>query len=980
MFLAAVMSGSALAVDCDDIFSGGLQNHTGAGTIDVDNNAEINGGGTQLDTGNLQGGTGACDGSNCSASGSPASGSSPPFQTGDGSDGDISVGNNQSETVGDSGDFQFQAVSTGNNNSTLTFSSDQSVYYFQNGWDVKGTITLAPGDYWIEEGVVFNNGTSVVVSPAGTVRFYARQSILFSQGVSINNPGASSQLLIFSEQNITLDQTATVNAYLYAEGNVTANQNATVNGSISAGGDIAIEENATINYEDPDSGDYGDFCEVTPDSSLVDYGVYPVTPTVTCEPGTVVIQPHDSNHNAIANDGVTITLTTSPANNGWTKISGNGILSGNQYTFSGGETSVTLGLVRTTPGTLDIDVTDGSASDPDGDAIEDQDIVFADTAFRFYGNGTVDNIGTQIAGKDSDVMPGNQTLTVRAIGTDTNTGECTALTSGGNVNIGFAYTCVNPGSCATTTDGMAINGTRTIDQMASGYNDISINFDGTGTGTFDLNYYDAGRIRLNASAVLQVDGNNVTVQGSSNDFVVRPSGFCVVSGDTNADCAVQNHTCSEFKRAGDSFNLTLSARIWGDSSDANTDFCNNAITPNFVQSGLTLGHSLIAPGGGSSGAISNTDADINTGGTVTVVQSVDEVGVFNFSVGPLNNYLSTSDADISVSSSDAIGRFVPGQFIIENGSVSAANMVFSYFDQPFTVNYDIQAQSTTGEDTENYRDQFVMLEADELSYDALIGSVGPQVFDETRIRIDTTDLDWSGNAGLGQIEVQMVIERDSVLNNLPEAPLSEVRIGAFAEDTEGSLTITTANLDMDTDLDSTDDHVELGDLDLRFARLFIQDVWGPEDAALAIPLQVEYWSGSSWVLSAGDETQLQRTDIVLTPSVGAGADISADPITAPVGTNPAVGFTYDPTGNATIDFGDGMGNGTGSAGMTVGAPTSTGFFTIDIDLSDEPWLQFDWDQDGDYNDADDRNTPTATIRFETYRGHDRVIYWREVID
>ncbi|WP_338021783.1 DUF6701 domain-containing protein [Alkalimarinus coralli] len=42
----------------------------------------------------------------------------------------------------------------------------------------------------------------------------------------------------------------------------------------------------------------------------------------------------------------------------------------------------------------------------------------------------------------------------------------------------------------------------------------------------------------------------------------------------------------------------------------------------------------------------------------------------------------------------------------------------------------------------------------------------------------------------------------------------------------------------------------------------------------------------------------------------------------------------------------------------------------------EWWLKYDWDGSGSISGSVD--APSATATFGRYRGHDRIIYWREV--
>ncbi len=716
-------------------------------------------------------------------------------------------------------------------------------------------------------------------------------------------------------------------------------------------------------------------CNIGPDH----YAISHSSPTVTCEVASVTITPHDSLDQPVIVNGVTISLSTDVAIDDWVLINGLGTLTGNQYTFDNDETSVELGLVKSTPAVIDIDVSDGTASDIDGGS-EDPPIEFVDTAFKFYSDNVVDAIGTQISAKSSDQAPGDANLTIKAVRTNSDTGRCDALVAGGIVNVGLAYECSNPNSCVLnnhlTLNGVDLNGSDS--GSALNYIDVPLNFDLSGTASFTFSYADAGLVSLDANADLDVENETVNVQGNSNDFVVRPAGLCVESGDANAACNAAYDSCSVLRRAGDTFPLTISARAWDGAGETDSQFCDNAITPNFSFTSIPLDHALVAPGGGDPGSISQSAATIASGGTVTVSQSISEVGAFTFASEEVENYLGASDADIASSDSSVIGRFIPAQFSIQNAILSESNGSFGYLSQPFDVTYDIHAENLQGGDTLNYTGAFAKIGNDDshLSYDALLGMV-PVLFDESRIQASSTTISWLG--GIGEVETKLQINRAAVL----EAPLTDLAIGARVDDAEGSFDLETSNVDLDTDLnaalESDTDHVELGITTQRFARLFGDDVWGPESTGLAVPLQVQYWNGSIWVLSDGDETQIPRTDIEFVDSGGASSPIINDPITAPVGSNPNVLFTYDPSGNLELNFGDGLGGGSGDSGMFVGAPGARGFFSVDINLINFPWLQFDWNQDGDFNDAGESNLPRFTVTFESYRGHDRVIYWREVL-
>jgi MSHA biogenesis protein MshQ len=51
---------------------------------------------------------------------------------------------------------------------------------------------------------------------------------------------------------------------------------------------------------------------------------------------------------------------------------------------------------------------------------------------------------------------------------------------------------------------------------------------------------------------------------------------------------------------------------------------------------------------------------------------------------------------------------------------------------------------------------------------------------------------------------------------------------------------------------------------------------------------------------------------------------------------------------------------------------------VSIDISDYPWLQFDWNTFGKQAiTSADKILPLQRLSFGQFKGNDRVIYWRE---
>src|SRR5690606_18052965 len=77
---------------------------------------------------------------------------------------------------------------------------------------------------------------------------------------------------------------------------------------------------------------------------------------VTCEAEPIIITARDGAGNAITPPaGTQVVLSTTPNTGVW--------VGGNVYTFSGSESQFVRYLQQTTPATLNIDVTDGTASE-----------------------------------------------------------------------------------------------------------------------------------------------------------------------------------------------------------------------------------------------------------------------------------------------------------------------------------------------------------------------------------------------------------------------------------------------------------------------------------------------------------------------------------------------------------------------------------------------------------------------------------------
>ena len=690
----------------------------------------------------------------------------------------------------------------------------------------------------------------------------------------------------------------------------------------------------------------------------------------------------------------TITLTTSQSIDGWALRSGNGSFNGtDQYTFDGIETSVEFWLTKTsatTPPHIDIDVSDGAISDLDDGGAQDPPLEFRDTALRFYADGVFNDLGSRTAGKSS---AGEQTLTLAAVQTNSDTGACEARVTGPQT-VQMAYECMTPNSCnALINDGVTIidsviggSGDSVADNPAGAspldYNNVDLTFDVNGIATWTMTYQDAGQIRLNASLDIPAVGEDPAdnLSGTSNIFTSVPAGLCVsrVAADTNADCASGDASCSPYKRAGENFNLRVRAVDWETAGESNTDFCSgNATTPNFQLSNIAIAHNRVAPIPGVDGSIvvnSFNIIDTDNGDHTLTNQQVSEVGVFSFTASP-PVYFGETIAD---STSANIGRFYPAEFLLSNASLTNRSddptcvSSFTYMDENFEVGYRLTARSVGGANvTQNYTTAsgFAKLDAAaELNYGGVetVGSTDQS----TRLNPGSPTITF--NNGVANLTETLNFGRlgtgaDGAYNlSLGIAPVDD-------NDTAGDSSddVVLNSYDLDIDGDSTDDHGQLGNTDIYYGRMALENTFGSELVDLVMPMQAEYYDTSSlsFLPNPSDNcSSFTTADLILSSAVEAG-QVDGD-IQVLVGQTSAATIANNP-----LSLGD--------AGLSFCPPSNPacinptsgndGYIDVLLNLGGFPYLQFDWDGDGTYND-----NPGARATFGIYKGNSKQIYYRQI--
>jgi MSHA biogenesis protein MshQ len=218
----------------------------------------------------------------------------------------------------------------------------------------------------------------------------------------------------------------------------------------------------------------------------------------------------------------------------------------------------------------------------------------------------------------------------------------------------------------------------------------------------------------------------------------------------------------------------------------------------------------------------------------------------------------------------------------------------------------------------------------------------------------------------------------------PDGPYANLKVGLAIKDCLDKRLLASANLTLDTTNSCgapNNNAYELARFDARYGRLVLGDAFGPESANLPVNFHTEHWIGNRFVRNLNDNcTGILRSN-VLYPN---GNILTSANLTVDLNGGNTAG-TYGSMGLTEITF------SSGDAQHFFTAPTgaATGNFNVSINLTSYPWLRFDWNQDATFptdancslpasNPARDSDCNlNARFGFGSYRGHDRVIYWRE---
>ncbi|MCJ8270913.1 MAG: hypothetical protein MJK04_16110, partial [Psychrosphaera sp.] len=442
--------------------------------------------------------------------------------------------------------------------------------------------------------------------------------------------------------------------------------------------------------------------------------------------------------------------------------------------------------------------------------------------------------------------------------------------------VDLAYKWVNPCTCSSNLASITNVNTNTNTPNSyylseyDTYGTHNLFFSSDSKAIISIKYPDAGQIKLYAKkSVTLLEGEVKLMTGNSNSFVVRPFGLSMTTADNNPEAT--DNGGGIFHRAGESFDMTMSAVQWvsGEDTDNNgvpdsgADISDNDPTPNFGQEtpavGVNVSHALVSPLTGDDSTLDNSAFSGFSGGTKTQALSWDNVGIIN-----LNAALSTGTylgSDTMTTAINNLGRFVPNHFRLIDSSINQTCGAFSYMGQTINMTIDLEAQGVGDISLSNYNtatgtggDNHAL---------ATFGFVAENsdAGDNLGGRFGLMTADWVSGSVTAAFAPNFA--REAAI----DGPFDNVFVGLQVNDGEAGIDIdffgsgingpdmnalASGDCSVANDCDALRldafGQVQPFEVSYRFGRLNSAQVFGPASQSLTLPLFTQIWNGSNFIL------------------------------------------------------------------------------------------------------------------------------------
>lgn len=673
---------------------------------------------------------------------------------------------------------------------------------------------------------------------------------------------------------------------------------------------------------------------------------------IYCLPETIQITVMDAAGNPIEEFTGTVGIDTQQGSGQFSLISGNGVftnagLGSATYTYTESDQGVATFSLNYSSGVTPIDIDAFLVSDT---AIRDDDteglLAFSASGLTFtaapLGNPPLVPLDTiipaQIAGTD---FP----LYVTAYGQTPDDSTCGVIESyTGNKTLNFWHTFVNPttGTLQATIDGTAI----AVSQALS--SPQTINFS-AGQTRVEAQYPDVGEINIEAR---DLTAQPTAISGNTSNFVVKPASLTIsriAAVDGSLNPAANTLTGTGFVAAGEAFVVDIDALN-----------ANGVLTPNFGRESIServsvRSETLILPIGGRNGSINDVQdgsafsLTASAGRSTNTTVSFDETGIISLRAKLLDDdYLGAGDVTRPIINN--VGRFYPDRFELVSGSVTASCTNFTYMGEPnLNVNYELNAVNVAGALVTNYSDDLYGTSA---TADLMLTAENADDGLDLSTRLTASTSNWES----GEIDntIQLTFSRLAT----PDGPYTALTLGARILDSLDNKPIDSPTINSivsgDCSVSSDCNAVPIDNpTSVIYGRTLVLPAQGPETAPLTVGLVNQFFNGAEFELNALDQC-----------STYASADTTLSGYTGNLQSGET--SVISPTATALFVAGKSQ----TSAPVMLSAPGLGNTGTVELSLDVENWLTFDWLGSGEVE-------PTATATFGGFRGHDRVIYWRE---
>ncbi len=674
----------------------------------------------------------------------------------------------------------------------------------------------------------------------------------------------------------------------------------------------------------------------------------------TCTPYSFTITAADSGNNTLTDYSGSVTISTSTSHGDFATVvavnatvpdpdnDDNGSVG---YTFDTTDNGViSLSISNSHVESLIISVNDAAKSVTSSSA---PDVIsFSEVGFTITDN------DVNVAGDNVPVAGRNHDFRIQLIRLDPVTGCGVATGYNGSKNLKIWRT--RNESPPTTTSAPTLDGNvlPAAEPVAS---NATINFI-SGVADVQLGSSDIGRFNIevkdDSSLFVAAD-----IAGTSVEQIVRPFGIGIDFGinlrdadfangglnGSNADISfalandITGDDGSVFTQAGENFSVTISAVLWQASDDSNvmngdgvpdtgSYLGDNTPAPSFGQEGETVTVSASNPVPGSLGSLSGNLFNSFAGGSQSQNMTYSNVGILDMSAELSDGNYWGSGVNLTGIALN-VGRFNPHHYTVTSSLVNDACVpgFFTYAGQPFTAQVILEAQNKLGNRVDSFTGVYATLDvSSELT---ILNSETMASYDSETYSV--TETFSAGTAGSAQFDVELSWD-----------------MGLQVE------TVTLVNL-----IDSSDEVTlissspyMLGSTEVRFGRLVLDNVFGSELVPLSMPMKVEYFDGSNFLLNSADNcTVINDADLTVTSALSGG--ISTVTVNSPTAVNGVLNIDLTPPG-------------AGNTGDILISP--------DLNVSLDAWLQFNWD--GIAGDED----PSATATFGIYEGDSKQIFYRQI--